>query len=275
MPEKEIESESMFLLKLIWSIIKLPFTLIMVLFKKKEISDLAEPIKEIFKFIFEAKFTLTIIIINFLIFGATTALPGLINIFAQFPADLFSSRVWSLFTAGFIHANLAHIIGNMLFMFVCGRVVERELGSAKTALIYFGALLISGVFSALIHLFVMKDNIPGVGASGALMGIVATAMLVAPFYITYEILIPLPLMLVGWIAIWSDITGIINPTEDGIGHFAHLGGFLSITLLMFLIGSEDRGKIWKGFLINLISIAVLAGIYFALKATGYSFPKLG
>ena len=138
-----------------------------------------------------------------------------------------------LITAGFLHANLLHISGNMLALFIFGRVVERKLGSGKTLLVYFGALILSGVFTSIIHFLILGDNTPGLGASGAIMGLISTAILLEPWYLTYELLFPLPIMVVGWLAIFADISGILNPVEDGIGHFAHLGGFISISLLMW------------------------------------------
>lgn len=180
----------------------------------------------------------------------------------HYPSNLFSVKAYTLITSGFLHANLMHLLGNMLGIFIFGRVLERKLGAGKTALIYFGALIISGVFSSLIHLFLMGDNTGGIGASGALMGLVATAILIDPFYITYELLLPLPVMVVGWITIYADITGILNPVEDGIGHFAHIGGFLSIAIVMFLLGVEERKKLVKGFMINIISLIVVAISYY-------------
>ena len=165
-------------------------------------------------------------------------------------------------TAGFLHADPIHLLVNMLGIFIFGRVVERKLGPIKTGLIYFGALIISSLFSSLINLFILKNNVPGIGASGALMGLVAAAILLDPFYITYELIIPLPVMVVGWIAIYADLTGIINRVQDNIGHFAHLGGFISIALLMFLLGVDDRRKLAKGLLINLVSLGIGLIIYF-------------
>ena len=72
-------------------------------------------------------------------------------------------------------------------------------------------------------------------------------------------------MFVGWLAIFGDISGILNPMEDGIGHFAHLGGFLSIVLLMFFIGIDDKAKLKSGLIINLVSLVLGIIIYFLLS----------
>jgi membrane associated rhomboid family serine protease len=261
-----IDSESKFIWKIILRILMLPITFVMVLFGKKEFKELFEPIRLFFEFIFEAKLTITLIIINTAIFiWSAFWSDATINALIAYPSDLLSTRVYTLITAGFLHANITHLLGNMLVLFIFGRVVERKLGLGKTFLIYFGALIISGIFSSGIELL-SGNNIPGLGASGAIMGLVAAAILLDPFYFTYELILPLPIMLIGWLTIYADIIGIINPAADGIGHFAHLGGFLSVTLLMFFLSSEDKETLKKGFYINIGSLIFFVAIYYLLSA---------
>ena len=125
-------------------------------------------------------------------------------------------------------------------------------------------MILSMIFTSLIHSLFLNDNIPGLGASGAIMGLIAAAILLNPFYLTYEAIIPLPIMLIGWLTLYADITGILNPLEDGIGHFAHLGGFLSIGLLLYLLGIDERAKMKKGIIINIASFIIIAASYFFL-----------
>ena len=260
---EQIESESKFLWKFLLKILLTPVTFFLVLIGKKQFGELNEPFRMLFRFFFEAKVTAGLIIVNISIFIATLFIgENFVMAFASYPQDMLSLRAYTLITSGFLHSGLAHLFGNMLALLIFGRVVERKLGSGRMALVYFGALLISGIFSSLIDLFITGSRIPGVGASGAIMGLIAAAILLNPFYITYELIFPLPIMLVGWLTIYADITGIINPTDDGIGHFAHLGGFLSVALLVFILHQEDRASMKKGLIINLVSLAVFAAAYF-------------
>ncbi len=262
---EEIESESKFIWKFILHILITPITLLLILFKKKEWKDLLQPLKDLLKFIFEPKCTISIIIINILIyFGSLYFLSeSAFNNFINYPSDILNLKFYTLITAGFLHANLTHLFGNMLGIFIFGRVVERKLGFFKTFLVYFGALIISSLLSSMIDIL-RGSNIGGLGASGALMGLVSVAILLNPFYLTYELIIPLPIMLSGWLAIYGDITGILNPLEDGIGHFAHIGGFISVGLLAFLIGVDERSQLKKGLIINIMSLIVAIAIYFFL-----------
>jgi membrane associated rhomboid family serine protease len=261
--EGDIDSETKFIWKIIFHVLMTPITLILVLFKKKEPKDLLQPFRDIIQFIFAAKFTITIIIINIFIFIISLFFTdSLIMALINYPSNLITLRLHTLLTSGFLHANAGHLIGNMIGIFIFGRVVERKMGIGKTAVVYFGALILSNIFSSLIHLFILGDNIGGLGASGALMGLVATAILRDPFYLTHEFGFPIPVMVVGWLAILADLSGVLNPVEDGIGHFAHIGGFLSIALLAFILGGEEKAKLKKGLMINIISFIVIALLLF-------------
>jgi len=261
-----IDSESGFIWKLLWKIILTPIVLFGAIFGKREFKELFEPIRYFLEVLFQAKVTIALIIINIGMFIASmfmnkNVLDGLINQ----STDLFSTHIYTIITAGFLHASIGHLLGNMLALLIFGRVVERELGEGKTLLIYFGALIISGIFSSLIYMFILDENIAAVGASGAVMGLVSAAALLKPWYITFEALIPLPIMVVSWLTIFLDITGVLNHTTDGIGHFAHLGGYLSIAVLVFLLEQSRREQIKKGFITNIASILVIGILAKILK----------
>jgi len=255
--EEHIQSELKFVWTLIYHILLSPITLILVLLKKKRMSDLTKPFRLVRNFFFAARFTSNIILINLFLFPIWFFLPDQwFNFFVSHPSDLITFHWHTLITSGFMHSDVFHLAGNMLAIFIFGRIVERKVGTRQTALIYFLALILSGIFSSLIHLLIIGDNVGGVGASGALMGLVSAAILFDPLYITHLLLFPLPVMLVGWLTIYSDITGILNPIEDGIGHFAHLGGFLSISIITFLLNTKMRKRLKKGFIVNIVSLIV-------------------
>lgn len=263
----KIESESKFIWKLLFHIAITPITLILVLFGKRETKDLFRPFTDIVEFIFGPKLTISIIAINVAIFffGIFYISDEAFGRFVNYPDDLIGLRLHTLVTTGFLHGDLSHLFWNMLGIFIFGRVVERKLGPLRTSFVYFGALIISNLFTSLIHLLILNDNIGVFGASGALMGLVATAILIDPFYITYELILPLPIMVDGWLALYADISGIINPIEDGIGHLAHIGGFVSVGLIVFFMGFDERSKLKRGLAINIIS-AIIAIIFYYIFA---------
>lgn len=263
--ENEIQSEVKFLWTLLKQTLAIPFVLILILFGKRKIGHLFDPIKTIYRFIFSAKFTINLIIINILIFISQIFMSETVfNSLATYPTDLFSIRIFSIITSGFLHGSLMHLLGNMAGIFIFGRVVERKLGARKTAYLYFGALIISGIFSSLLNLFVFSNNIGGIGASGALMGLLSTAILLDPFYITHDLLFPLPVMFLGWFYLFLDLQSVFYGVEDGIGHLAHIGGFISISVIFFFMEKNHRNKLKKGLGINLISAAIFGIIYLVL-----------
>lgn len=269
----EIQSEAQFFWKIFKEIIILPYTLIQVIFGKKKPRALLRPVTDFFKFIFEPKFALTVSIINIIAFivfnylylsGYIDDLFVISNLVFK-PSDILALNFIPFVSAWFMHGSVAHLLGNVLVIMVMGRVVERRLGFGKTALIYFGAGIISNVFSAIIYLFVVGNNAAGIGASGCAMGLVAAAILLDPLYISFETIIPLPVTLLGLLYIWSDITGVFLQAQDNIGHFAHIGGFISVFLIMYLFNKKERDRMRKGMIVNAAMILIILALYFFLK----------
>ncbi|MFT4343658.1 MAG: rhomboid family intramembrane serine protease [Candidatus Woesearchaeota archaeon] len=263
--KKQISSETEFIFTIIPQLLSIPYIFVMALFGKRKISEILLPLKSFFRYVTEPTVTWYLIAINvfiffigiFIFFHNEAFVSQLIN----YPSDLFTLRWHTFITAGFIHASVLHLLGNMLALFIFGRIVEREYGSKGMLFIYTGSLLFSGVFSALVHIY-LGENPGGVGASGAIMGIVATAMLIRPFYLTYYTIFPLPIMFYGWMYLLADISGVLSQADSGIGHLAHLGGFLSVGFVVYYFMPKERARMKLGLLINVVS-ALLLWIIFA------------
>ncbi len=257
---REIESESRFVWKQLVFLISLPVLVLQIILGKKKIPEITRPLKELFHFIFQPKITVSLILVNIAVF--------LFEVFyftqeqvlqlAFQPSDILALNFLPVVSSWFLHASIAHLIGNMIFLYIFGRIVEKDFGW-KMLLIYFGAAIISDLASAFF-------GQGGIGASGAIAGLIGTAILMHPFYLTYLVVgIPLPIILIGWAAIIADITGILIPKNDNIGHFAHLGGYLAITLLVFFFSEEHKRKIKTGMLINIIFVAVFVYFWFFMR----------
>jgi membrane associated rhomboid family serine protease len=259
---EDIDSESVFVWKFLFHVIITPITIILVLFGKKEPSSILQPFIDLFRFFTRAKAVMFLVLANVLASVSAWYLlsaDGFENLVSH-TTDLFvPSRYYSFISSGFIHADLSHLLWNMLALFIFGRVVEKKLGMLKTFGIYMCALLFATISTHVMHLL-DGTSIGLLGASGAIMGILGAAMLLDPFYITYELIIPLPVMVVGWITIYGDITGVLTQTNDGISHIAHLAGFKSVSTGLYMMGERESLK--KGFIINIISLALAIGLYF-------------
>src|ERR671924_2418584 len=150
------------------------------------------------------------------------------------PKFLLSGDILSVLTSMFIHGSIAHIIGNMVFLFVFGDNIEDRFGRIKYLLIYLGW----GAAAALAHSFYAVSTgtgvIPAVGASGAISGVLGAYLVMFPrakiftviiaFFIT-TVRIPALAFLPIWF-IMQLIFGLIFPQSGGVAYFAHIGGFI-------------------------------------------------
>jgi membrane associated rhomboid family serine protease len=269
---KEISSES----KLVWNLLKstvlFPFRLVMVLFGKKDAKELSAHLKDLWEFFFEAKATAVLILLNIIIFFlvALWLAPTyggekfITNYFVDHPKNLLTGKIVPILGSWFMHAGLAHLFGNMLFLLILGRIVEKNLGTAKMLFVYFSAAIGSTLLSDIVHIPVISTYPGGIGASGAIMGLASAAMLIDPLAFTWLAFgLPIPVMIVAWIFLVTDLSGILAPTTgDNVGHFAHLGGFFSVTVLYFILAKEQKEKIVRGFLINAGTLLLLGAVWF-------------
>jgi membrane associated rhomboid family serine protease len=275
---EDVESESKHVWKIIKDLLLLPVTLVLVLLRKKKFLDLLNPIKNIWNFFWDAKVVAILILLNVAVFAffmidnlTGNNITGLHDekAFEDFADKYLASgpqsiREWNFipfFASWFMHGSIAHLLGNMLALFILGRVVEKNFGAPKTLMIY----IISGFISeaADIALHFNQLDYHAIGASGAISGIASAAMLVQPFSFTYFILgLPIPIFIIAWLQLWSDITGVFNPDPtSNIAHIAHLGGFFAIAVIAFFLSKEEKGKLKKGLLINLGTLVLVAAAW--------------
>jgi len=284
---EEVESESKHVWKLIKDILLLPITLIMALLGKKSFGELFSPIKDVWDFFWDAKVVAVLILLNvgafalFIVDDITgNEITGIsseeariefgLKYLAAGPKSIKEGNFIPFFASWFMHAGIAHLLGNMLALFILGRVVEKNFGALKTVSIYFVSAAIASIADIAVHFNQMDYFV--IGASGAISGIAAAAILVQPFYLTYLFVgIPLPVFIIGWLQIIGDVTGVLNPDpKNSIAHISHLGGYLAITAIAFFLSGEDKSKLKKGLIINLITLAAAALVWWFFFRT----PKL-
>ncbi|MBF0215951.1 MAG: rhomboid family intramembrane serine protease [Candidatus Omnitrophica bacterium] len=208
--------------------------------------------------------TFLIILANiavFVYFGEYSKFKGAVDAYVLTPANLFKEhRIYTIITSGFIHKDVKHLFFNCLGIFIFGGIVERRFGFFKTIFIYIGALVLSMAISMFIYLYYLHKGVALIGASGAVMGMISAAMLSEPFLITYETLLPIPVMIKGWMFIYADVLGFLGGEKDGISHLAHMIGFLSIGVIIYFLDKKDRRVFLHGLIINLASFGLF--LYF-------------
>ncbi|MBE0392900.1 rhomboid family intramembrane serine protease [Flavobacterium sp. PL002] len=127
-----------------------------------------------------------------------------------------------LFSSGFLHADIGHLAFNMLTLYFFAPVVIAYLGSLSFVIIYLGSLLFGSLLTIVFH---KNDyNYRAVGASGAVTGVLYSAILLRPdMMLELFFIIPVPAYLFGILYLLYSIYGM-RAKNDNIGHTAHFGG---------------------------------------------------
>jgi membrane associated rhomboid family serine protease len=200
----------------------------------------------------------TLILLNVLVFFYQFTLPphafkafmiANATIPARFPTWLsghapFEVAFPPLLTSMFLHSGIAHIAGNMLFLWIFGDNVEDFYGHFTYLLFY----LVCGIGSGLLYvIFNLNSAVPALGASGAISGVMGAYALLYPrsriLTLVFIFLVPIPAVIIlGYWFILQFLSGISSlavgvGASGGVAWWAHVGGFL----LGMLITSIARG----------------------------------
>ena len=160
-------------------------------------------------------------------------------------------------TSGFLHADIPHLAFNMLSLYFFAPVVSGALGNYSFLLIYFASLVFGSMLTLIIH---KKDyNYSAIGASGAVTGIIYSAILLDPSLqiFLFFIPIPIPAYLFGIGYLLYSIYGM-KAKNDNIGHTAHFGGAIGGYLFSILIHPEILQYNTFMVVILTIPIAIMA-----------------
>ncbi len=133
--------------------------------------------------------------------------------------NLLQGRVWTPITALFLHANVEHLLGNMIFLFVFGNTLEKELGTTKTVSAFF----IGGVFSFLIGIPFYSAATYLIGASAAIFTLTAIALLVKPLKFSFLLLMPLGLVAIIYFV--YNILAVYTNAGGNVAYVSHIIGF--------------------------------------------------
>jgi membrane associated rhomboid family serine protease len=202
--------------------------------------------------------TVGLIVLNALVFLYQISLgPGgaevFIYQFGAIPAVIFGSQSLpselvaipaslSIFTSMFLHGGFMHLIGNMLYLWIFGNNIEDAMGHGRFILFY----LLTGVAASMAHFFTdLNSEIPTIGASGAISGILGAYILLYPraqvlvliflgFFIRV-MYVPAGFAL-GFYFVLQLLQGTLTFGQGGggVAWFAHIGGFVAGLLLVGL-----------------------------------------
>jgi len=165
--------------------------------------------------------------------------------------NLKEGRFWTLITALFIHNDVLHLFGNLIFLYVFGNTLEDLIGSKKM----LSAFFIGGVLSFLISTYFYPPDIPMIGASAAIFTLAAVAMLVKPLRISILFFF-IPVGLVAILYFIFNLYALEHADSNNVAYVSHIIGFM-IGIPLGMSWSREWAK-------NLIITILLLLIYFIL-----------
>ena len=168
-----------------------------------------------------------------------------------------------MLTSGFLHADIGHLFFNMFTLYMFAPVVTNYFGTASFLLIYIGSL----VFGSLLTLMMHKNdyNYRAIGASGAVTGVLYSAILIEPSMSLYLFFIPIPIpaYIFGIGYLLYSIYGM-KAKNDNIGHTAHFGGAIGGYLITLL--KEPAMLVDNTAMVVLLAIPII--LLFVLAKAG-------
>lgn len=182
-------------------------------------------------------------------FSDRAATNALLQTYGAIPYKILGGDIFSAISSMFLHGGIAHLIGNMLFLFVFGDNIEDKFGRIKYVLIYIAW----GIAAAYAHSFYAVSTgggeIPAIGASGAVSGVLGAYLvlfprakiftIIAAFFIT-TVRIPAIAYIPFWF-VMQVILSLLNPL-GGVAYVAHIGGFLAGVLTGYVLKNVITGQ---------------------------------
>jgi len=218
---------------------------------------------------------LNVIIFFYLIFKGGKALQIATMKYGMIPSQILAGKkLYTIITSMFLHGDIFHLLGNMIYLHVFGSGVESRMGRMKFLVFYFA----SGICASIAHIIIQvlfaypiiiygpyhipirvvnPLDIPCIGASGAISGVLGAYLLMFPYskvsIMTYTIfglpiVISLPaIVFIGFWFLYQLYMGFISLLApfiyySGVAFWAHIGGFISGMILCLALGRQARKR---------------------------------
>jgi membrane associated rhomboid family serine protease len=194
--------------------------------------------------------TYALIAINVLVFVLLElpqgdSLDAFLNRWGTIPAQIVAGNgVITLITSMFLHGGWLHLGSNMLFLWIFGDNVEDAFGHVLYLIFY----LVCGIAASLAQVLVdTGSTVPGVGASGAIAGVLAAYIVLfgsRPVRVLMGGMltsVPSYVMIGLWIV--TQLFAGFGGQSDGVAYWAHIGGFIAGLVLTFLLRGFTRPRV--------------------------------
>jgi membrane associated rhomboid family serine protease len=141
---------------------------------------------------------------------------------------------WQIVTYSFLHAGIGHLFFNMFALYMFGGELERLWGPKRFLNLYLASVISAALAQLAVSSLASVEPYPTVGASGGVFGLLLAFALYFPHRTVVLLIPPIPMpawlfvTLYGCVELYLGVTG----TQEGVAHFAHLGGMLGAWLLI-------------------------------------------
>ena len=184
--------------------------------------------------------TTFLVVANVVVYLAQMAVPGLALPFALWPlgAEAASGgqvgfHPWQLVTYAFLHGSLLHLAFNMLALYMFGSALEQVVGPRRYLAFYLVSVLAAGL-TQLVVTAASGSMYPTVGASGGVFGVLLAYAVYFPRNKVYFFFVPIGIPARVAVVIYAAVELLlgVTGTEQGVAHFAHLGGLFGGALML-------------------------------------------
>ncbi len=183
--------------------------------------------------------TTALLVANVAVFLLQTAAPGIAGPLALWPlgASRYAAGVafapWQIVTYAFLHGGIVHLAFNMFALYMFGGPLERVLGERR----YLAYYMVCVVCAAIAQLAVAQlsgEIYPTVGASGGVFGLLLAFAIYFPHARIMLLIPPIPMPARVFVVLYAAIELVlgVTGTQEGVAHFAHLGGMVGGYLLL-------------------------------------------
>src|SRR5438093_9182892 len=181
--------------------------------------------------------TLVVILLNVFVFMLElSGGEAFVKQWSVIPAEVVAGKNWvTILTSMFMHGGWMHIIGNLIFLKAFGPEIEDAMGRIGYSAFY----VLSGVAASVAQILATPEsNVPNLGASGAIAGVMGAFLITYPrdrirallviFIFVRTTVIPASLLIGFWflIQLFSQIGAVADVQSGGVAYAAHVGGFV-------------------------------------------------
>ncbi|MHA7870808.1 MAG: rhomboid family intramembrane serine protease [Hyphococcus sp.] len=151
---------------------------------------------------------------------------------------------YRVFTSSFLHGDLFHLSFNMLTLFFFGPTVEQLLGTDGFLVVYFGAVLTSGIVSFYVNR--RNPDYSSIGASDGVSGVILSFCMFYPFSSIYILFLPIGIPAILYGVLFIVISAGMMGREGGrIAHEGHLGGAIAGVVLTLMMRPDVLGRVFS------------------------------